>query len=108
MVTREEALQLTHGDEIHEEGCLRITGPRGGVTERITRWRVSGQCQTWKTRPDHFRVPIKFGMYESSTLDHHNAYLCHLASKCPLRAHPETCKHGQYGDCGECVQDRNP
>jgi hypothetical protein len=28
--------------------------------------RVSGKPKTWKTRPGHVRVPIKYGMYENS------------------------------------------
>ena len=28
--------------------------------------RVSGKPKTWKTRPGHVRVPIKYGMYENT------------------------------------------
>ena len=28
--------------------------------------RVSGRPKTWKTRPGHVRVPIKYGMYENA------------------------------------------
>jgi len=31
--------------------------------------RVTGQTQTWKTRPDDFRFPVKYGMYESATCE---------------------------------------
>ena len=31
--------------------------------------RVTGKPKTWKTRPGHVRVPIKYGMYESSYAD---------------------------------------
>ena len=38
-------------------------------TNRISRVRVSGQCKTWKTRPDDFRLPIKYGLYENSAVE---------------------------------------
>jgi len=37
------------------------------------RVRVSGQCKTWKTRPDEFRIPVKYGMYENGYLTETNA-----------------------------------
>ena len=30
--------------------------------------RASGQLKTWKTRPADYRLPVKFGLYESSAL----------------------------------------
>lgn len=40
------------------------------VTERgkIIRVRVSGQIKTWTTRPEEFKLPVKYGMYESGYL----------------------------------------
>lgn len=37
------------------------------------RARATGQCQTWKTRPTHFKLPVKHGMYESFYITHDNA-----------------------------------
>lgn len=34
--------------------------------------RVSGKMQTWKTRPDEFRIPWKFGLYDNGELNHRN------------------------------------
>jgi hypothetical protein len=48
-------------------------------------WRRSGQTQTWKTRPNEFRVPIKFGLRESSALTESNLEYFHLESECPFR-----------------------
>ncbi len=28
------------------------------------RCRVNGKCKTWKTRPNEFQLPVKYGMYE--------------------------------------------
>ena len=38
-------------------------------------WRANGKCQTWKTRPDEFKLPIKHGLYDYDYLTHENAHL---------------------------------
>jgi hypothetical protein len=85
MITREQAIQLTHGTEIHYGECERKVGPRGGVKLLIEVWRVSGKCQTWKTRPNDFRLPIKHGMYQNDAIAQWNCDAFHLASECPTR-----------------------
>jgi len=75
---------LHPGAEIHHATCKRTVGPRGGVKVDQTRVRVSGRCQTWKTRPEAFRLPVKFGLRTSLAIEPHNAHLFHLASDCPL------------------------
>jgi hypothetical protein len=47
--------------------------------EKPIKWRASGKCQTWKTRPEEFKLPIKFGLYESNYLTHENAHLFEVA-----------------------------
>lgn len=89
MITKEIAMSLQYGQTLHYTGkheCTRHIGPRGGVKEEITAVRVSGQCKTWKTRPNEFRVPVKYGMYENSAVENWNASNWHLASDCPLLA----------------------
>lgn len=83
MITKHQAL---NADEFHYGTCTRTVGPRGGITERVERWRRNGATQTWKTRPDEFRVPIKYGLRGYSSITSHNAYQFHLASECPLLA----------------------
>ncbi len=88
MVTKAQILALPYGAELHytgRHGCKRVIGPRGGVTETVTRVRPSGACQTWKTRPEDFRLPVKYGMYESAEITHRNASEWHTAADCPLR-----------------------
>jgi hypothetical protein len=88
-MTKQQALDVHHGSEIHHTGrhlCTRTVGPRGGVVVTITRCRPSGRCQTWKTRPDDFRLPVKHGLYESGEITPANADDFHLASECPLAA----------------------
>ena len=36
--------------------------------------RQSGRIKTWKTRPDEFRVPWKFGLYENGEVTHRNSH----------------------------------
>ncbi len=85
MITKEQALQLRHGDELHYRECKRIIGPRGGVSYTVERWRVNGVTKTWKTRPDEFQVPIKYGLYAYSYITNDNALGFHLATECPMR-----------------------
>lgn len=91
MVTKEQAqsLRTFHYNGPHGKsagvGCKRSIGPRGGVTEQVTEVRASGQCQTWKTRPAEFRLPVKYGMYESTAITHDNASDWHVPEDCPLR-----------------------
>lgn len=89
MITKAQALMLANNRhlEIHctvRHECQKTVGPRGGETLTITRCRVSGGCQTWKTRPDEFRLPVKHGLYESGEITERNAADFHLASECPL------------------------
>lgn len=77
-------MTLCHGDELHAGICTLYVGPRGGRKETIERWRVSGACKTWVRNLERFRVPIKYGMYQSYYLTEENAHKLHLADDCPL------------------------
>lgn len=37
-------------------------------------WRISGKVTTWKTRPTHFRVLVKYGLYNHGYLTHENTH----------------------------------
>lgn len=91
MVTKQQAMDLRHNQELHYTGkqqCHIIKGKRGGETIKIVRVRVSGKCQTWKTRPDEFRLPVKYGLYENSAVTHVNHSDFHLPQDCPLNYNP--------------------
>src|SRR5262245_3886 len=70
MITKEQAIALgseTLRDEIHCElvsRCEKIVGRRGDVTQRIERCRPNGQCKTWDTSSEEFRLPVKFAAYQ--------------------------------------------
>ena len=87
MVTKEQAIKAGNGwdrTEFHYGKCSKRIGPRGGVKHSIERWRSNGKCKTWKTRPEEFRLPIKYGLNIYSYLDNNSCEDFHLASECPL------------------------
>lgn len=93
MVNKEQAIAARSGDEFHYTGrhdCTRVVGPRGGVKENVVRVRVTGACKTWKTRPTEFRLPVKYGLYESSSIEPWNAADWHRAEDCPLNHRGES------------------
>lgn len=68
MVTKQECVWAgEHGAEFE---YLHGTYARSKELKRV---RVSGKCKTWKTRPDEFQLPVKYGMYESLYITHGNA-----------------------------------
>lgn len=86
-MTKQQAMIAFRNQELHYTGkqnCARIIGPRGGEVIQLVRVRVSGKCQIWKTRPNEFRLPVKYGLYENGAVTHLNGNDFHLVSECPL------------------------
>jgi hypothetical protein len=52
-----EAKNLTYNQWVYHKKRVNSDGSPYGV-------RVNGKVQTWKTRPNEVRVPVKRGMYE--------------------------------------------
>lgn len=86
MVTKEQALKCS---EFHTCGCSRTVGKRGGIKEAISRWRRNGATQTWKTRTDAFRIPVKKGIAGYGEINNRNAQWFHAAEDCPLNGKGE-------------------
>lgn len=83
MVTKEQALALTLRDELHYGTCTVTVGPRGGSVSKTEVWRVNGAVKVWKTRPDDFSVPLKYGYNGPySYLDQNNTAEFHLEADC--------------------------
>lgn len=65
MITKEQAMTLDvfyHVDRRNADGtAMRV--------------RRNGRTRVWKTRPDDFEVPVKYGLYEFGYIDKHNASL---------------------------------
>jgi hypothetical protein len=58
MITKDQAMQLKYGDVLlHATEVNRDGTP--------LRCRVTGACKVWKTKPGHFRVPVKHGLRTS-------------------------------------------
>lgn len=81
MVTKEQALTQRY---FHEEGCARVVGLRGGIKTFMRLWRANGECRTWKTRPNAFRLPVKRGLKEYGYITESNMQHFHVESECPV------------------------
>ena len=68
MLTKQQAMSLTHGDILHH---VKLRGS-DNLPVRV---RVSGRCVTWKTRPAEWRLPVKWGLYRSLDINQTNACL---------------------------------
>lgn len=90
MVTKEQAIQAgLNKTEFHYEDnrfiCKKIIGKRGGIKFIVEIWRSNGKCQTWKTRPNEFLLPIKYGFHGPyDYISHINCKSFHLASECKV------------------------
>lgn len=83
--------QAVDAQEFHKGECLLSYGPRGGERRVQETWSRNGVTQTWKTRPDEFRVPVKYGLRGYGQLTHLEAENFHTAEDCPL-------EHTEYRD----------
>ena len=63
MISKEHAMKLRYGQTLHMISYNN---------NKLVRVRVSGKCQTSKTRPNDFRVPVKYGLYEHGAIDQDN------------------------------------
>jgi hypothetical protein len=66
MLTKEQAVALRHGATLEHVRTKNADGTPA-------RCRVTGKCQTWKTRPGDFKLPVKHGMYDSFYITPANA-----------------------------------
>jgi len=63
MITKQDAVNAHYRQEFYFVN-------NHGVVKRC---RVNGACKTWKTRPDEFKLPMKFGLYECFYITDENA-----------------------------------
>jgi hypothetical protein len=83
-------------DRFHEEH-----EPAGKIYE----WRRNGATQTWKTRPDDFRLPVKYGIRSYDAITPGNAHMFHRADACPTRRVRVTMPDGAGEWYGTVVAD---
>lgn len=63
MVTKEQAQSARNFTHITLIGSDKLP----------VRCRAMGKCQTWKTRPNEFKLPVKHGLYQSFYITQDNA-----------------------------------
>lgn len=73
MITKEQAVTLQPGKILHH---TKLKRRRDGLPFRC---RVNGKCKTWKTRPDDWRLPVKFGLRTCFYINPSNAFLWEVA-----------------------------
>lgn len=66
MVTKAQALEAHYRQEFHHRTARNADGSP-------TRCRANGQCQTWKTRPAEFKLPVKHGLKNTFYITEANA-----------------------------------
>ena len=89
MITRDQAIVLKHGDELHRGECVETIGPRGGLKRFIERWKVNGKTKIWTSKwLNRFRTPLKHGLSKHDYLSEVNSGHFHLATECPLHNWP--------------------
>lgn len=74
MITKEQALTIS---EVHSD-----TGKYRDGTCHV--WRRNGKTQTWKTRPDEYRLPVKYGLYAYGAVTEVTTGF-HAPEDCPLK-----------------------
>ncbi len=71
-------------DRFHYGECSERVGPKGGRYVKREQWRRNGKNQTWVTRPEEFRIPIKYGMRSYDEIKAGNVDRFHAEDDCPL------------------------
>lgn len=66
MITKELAMQAEYRQEFHHKSVINTDGSP-------MRCRVNGKCKVWKTRPDEFRLPVKYGLKSCFYITEENA-----------------------------------
>lgn len=66
MITKKQAITLQYRTELYHRTATNADGTP-------LRCRVNGKCQIWKTRPDDFRLPVKYGLKQCFYITPDNA-----------------------------------
>lgn len=76
---REYLQQGYKPDEVNVESALKATRfyhrkLKYKGSDRPIEVRKMGRVKTWVRQPDRFRVPVRYGMYDSFYIDNDNAH----------------------------------
>ena len=66
MISKAQAMAATHGTIFCATNAYN-------ADRTPLRARVNGKCQTWITRPNEFRLPMKYGLKHCFYITHENA-----------------------------------
>lgn len=76
-------MAITKEQAVNENNREFHSDTRNGIhIAKCDRWRRNGKTQAWKTRPDEFKIPVKFGLYGYGYITELTASCFHLASEC--------------------------
>jgi hypothetical protein len=81
---RKEAIPLTVDDVLNGDIEYFHDNFNTTVDGICAVWRRNGKMQTWKTRPQNFRQPVKHGLYQYHAITHLNVSEFHDGARCPL------------------------
>ena len=65
-MTRAQAVAAQWGDLLYH-------ATEKGRDGKPAKCRVSGRCTTWKTMPDDFKLPVRYGLYRHFYITEDNA-----------------------------------
>lgn len=71
---------MTEREFHHIRGCELRQNSKSNKHEV---WRRNGQTKVWKTYPDEFRVPVKFGLRTYHYITQDNAAEFVVGGECP-------------------------
>lgn len=94
MITKAQALDESIREFHYGPRCDQIVDANTSVSKmakphpksrpNVERWRRNGATKTWKTRPNEFRIPVKWGLRDYSYITELNAHEFHVIDDCPL------------------------
>lgn len=82
-ITKDQALKLRHGNEVHFGECTKVVGPKGGIKLHVNKARVTGYIQTWKRDESRFRLPVMHGLRGYGAITNDNCEYFHMPEDCP-------------------------
>lgn len=65
MISKKDAVESHHGQVFYHRYARN-------ADFTALRVRVTGRCKTWKTRENEFRLPVKYGLYQSDAITQDN------------------------------------
>jgi len=80
MTTDRKYTPVSAPEQYREATLQDILNPKidGFYDETGAYWRKNGKVKTWKTRPTHAKVPVKFGLRDYCYIDHENVHLVYV------------------------------